>query len=63
MSPILFLAILVALAVAAVLVIGLVSMIKGGEWNKKYGNKLMMARVGLQAVAVVLLMALWMAST
>jgi len=51
------------LCVVASLVLGLVSMMKGGELNKKYGNKLMIARVGFQALAVLLLMALWIAST
>ncbi len=41
-------------AVLAVLVVGLISMIKGGEFNRKYGNRLMRWRVGLQAVALVL---------
>jgi hypothetical protein len=52
-----FLFILIGLAllsVAAVLVLGLVSMTKGGEFNKKYGNKLMQARVIMQGVAIVL---------
>lgn len=34
------------------LVAGMVSMIKGGEFNKKYGNKLMQARVTLQGLAL-----------
>jgi hypothetical protein len=42
------------LAVLAVLVMGLFSMVKGGEFNRKYGNRLMRWRVGLQAVALVL---------
>jgi Hypoxia induced protein conserved region len=41
-------------AVLAVLVLGLFSMVKGGEFNRKYGNRLMRWRVGLQAVALVL---------
>jgi len=40
--------------VLASLVIGIVGMIKGGEFNKKYGNKLMKARVGLQGLALAL---------
>lgn len=40
-----------ASAVAA-LGIGLFSMLKGGEFNKKYGNKLMVARVAAQGLAV-----------
>lgn len=40
-------------AVVLVLIIGLVGMVKGGEFNQKYGNKLMRARVLLQGVALV----------
>lgn len=47
--------ILSMIAVALTMVIGLVAMIKGGEFNKKYGNKLMKARVILQGVALALL--------
>jgi len=38
-------------AVLGVLVLGIVSMLKGGDFNKKYGNKLMQARVILQGLA------------
>jgi hypothetical protein len=44
-----------ALSVLIVLIIGIISMIKGGEFNKKYGNKLMQARVYLQGLALALL--------
>jgi len=40
--------------VVAVLVVGVVSMLKGGPFNAKYSNKLMRARVGLQALALAL---------
>jgi len=43
-------------ATLVVLVVGLVGFFLGGEFNAKYGNKLMRARVALQAVAVVLLL-------
>lgn len=43
------------LLVLAVLGMGLFSMVKGGEFNKKYGNKLMQARVIMQGVALALL--------
>lgn len=45
----------VMLAVVVVLVIGLVLMAKGGKVNEKYGNRLMVARVMLQGLAVLLL--------
>ncbi|MGB4101461.1 MAG: twin transmembrane helix small protein [Alphaproteobacteria bacterium] len=41
-------------AVVAVLGLGVFSMAKGGEFNKKYGNRLMRARLILQGVAVAL---------
>ncbi len=43
------------LAVLAVLFTGIVSMLRGGEFNRKYGNKLMRWRVALQALAVLLI--------
>ncbi len=46
---------LALLAVTGVLALGVASMIRGGEFNKKYGNRLMQARVMLQGVALALL--------
>jgi len=42
-------------AVLIVLLIGVVSMLRGGRFNKQYSNKLMRLRVGLQGLAVVLI--------
>lgn len=57
-------AIVVALvATAAALAAGVVVMLRGGELNRKYGNKLMRARIALQAVAVALVLALYMINT
>jgi hypothetical protein len=39
-------------AVLGVLLIGVFGMAKGGAFNRKYGNKLMRARVILQGVAL-----------
>lgn len=44
--------IVAALSVLGVLAVGLLSMTKGGEFNKKYGNRLMQARVLLQGLAL-----------
>ena len=56
MKQISYIAIGIALlAVVAALGLGLFSMIKGGEFNKKYGNKLMQARVIAQGVALAML--------
>ncbi|MBP7253082.1 MAG: twin transmembrane helix small protein [Alphaproteobacteria bacterium] len=50
-----FLTGLTLLAVVGVLILGLVSLAKGEAFSKKYGNKLMQARIVLQLVAVGLL--------
>ncbi|MEM8588324.1 MAG: twin transmembrane helix small protein [Pseudomonadota bacterium] len=49
------LAIATALATVAVLTTGLIGMARGGEFNQRYGNRLMRWRVGLQAAAIVFL--------
>jgi vancomycin permeability regulator SanA len=46
------------LATLGALVVGVAGFFRGGEFNRKYSNKLMQARVVLQAVAVVLLLML-----
>ena len=43
------------LAVLGVLITGIVSMFRGGEFNDKYGNKLMQMRVIIQFIAVILI--------
>ena len=47
---------LVLFAVLVVLFIGIISMLKGGEFNKRWSNKLMRARVFLQALAIILIL-------
>ena len=47
-------------AVAGVLLLGVVAMLRGGDLNRKYGNILMRWRVGLQAILVGLLLLLWL---
>jgi len=52
------LSIMLALALAAVLgalIVGVVGMLRGGEFHRKYGNKLMQLRVVLQGVALVMI--------
>jgi hypothetical protein len=54
-----FVAALVAialLAVLAVLMTGVLSMAKGGAFNRKYANILMRWRVALQGLAVLLIL-------
>ncbi|SDY50431.1 twin transmembrane helix small protein [Citreimonas salinaria] len=49
------------LAVVAILLFGIGSFAKGGEFNKKYANKLMRLRIAAQFVAVLLiLLFVWM---
>ncbi len=50
-------------ATAVVLAVGVVGFLLGGEFNEKYGNKLMNARVGLQLVAVLIVGMMLMASS
>ena len=51
-----FIIITVLIAVLIVLLIGIISMLKGGEFNKRWGNKLMRARVALQGLAIILIL-------
>lgn len=44
-------------AVAVVLFTGIFGMMRGGNFNRKYGNRLMQLRVGLQFLAIVLIAA------
>ena len=47
----------------AVLFVGIGSFAKGGEFNKKHGNKLMQARVAFQMGALALLGLLFLLSS
>ena len=47
--------IIAMLSVLAVMALGIFSMAKGGDFNKKYGNKIMQARVILQGIALGLI--------
>ena len=47
-------------AVLIVLLMGVVAMIKGGDFNRKYSNKLMRARIALQAFALVIFATAWL---
>ena len=50
--------IFILLATVGVLFLGLFSMARGGEFNRKYGNKLMRFRVAFQAIAILLVLVL-----
>ncbi|WP_189640899.1 twin transmembrane helix small protein [Paramylibacter ulvae] len=55
MSGFYYLIIIACLAVLAVLMLGLGSFTSGGEFNRKYANKIMRWRIILQAIAVILI--------
>lgn len=50
-------AIAACVVVLAVLAVGVFSFAKGGEFNRKYANKIMRLRIVTQAIAVVLILA------
>jgi hypothetical protein len=50
-----FISLLLALAATAgTLAFGLFALLKGGEFNRQYGNRAMQGRILLQAIALVL---------
>ncbi len=49
-------------ATFAVLLFGVIAMLRGGAFNAKYGNRLMRARVALQALAVGLMLVIYLLS-
>jgi ABC-type dipeptide/oligopeptide/nickel transport system permease component len=55
MNTLLVLLLITMIAVVGVLIFGLIAMAKGGEFNEKYGNRMMRWRVAIQAFAVVLI--------
>ncbi len=51
---------LIGISLAAVVLVlagGVVSMFRGGAFNLRWGNRLMRARVALQALAILLILA------
>ena len=56
MSLLSLMIVLAALATAGALGAGVVSMVRGGEYDEKHSNQLMVARVGFQGAALVLLL-------
>jgi hypothetical protein len=49
---------------AVILIMGVSSMAQGGEYDEKHSEQLMFARVGMQAITLVLLfIALYIANT
>ncbi|MCC6008082.1 MAG: twin transmembrane helix small protein [Rhodobacteraceae bacterium] len=56
-DPVFILAALASLAVLVVLAIGIGGFARGGEFNRKHGNRLMRYRIAAQFAAVVLILA------
>lgn len=56
-DPVFVVAAVACLVVLAILLFGIASFAKGGEFNKRNANKIMRWRLGVQFVAVVLLVA------
>lgn len=55
-DPLFVIVVLAVLAVAVVLMLGIGGFAKGGEFNRKYSNKIMRLRIVMQAIAVVLIL-------
>lgn len=56
MDVLYYIVIIVILAVMVILMIGLGAFTVGGDFNKKYANKLMRYRIIGQAIAIVLIL-------
>jgi hypothetical protein len=54
-DPLFIVAGIACLAVLAVLVVGVLGFARGGDFNKKYANKIMRLRLLLQFIAVILI--------
>lgn len=56
-NPLFYVTLFACLAVLAVLLVGVGGFAKGGEFNRKYANKIMRLRLLLQFIAVILIVA------
>lgn len=55
-DPLFLLVVLAVLIVLGILMFGIGTFGKGGDFNKKYANRIMRWRIGAQAVAVALIL-------
>ncbi len=55
-DPLFWLIAVAVLIVLGILMLGIGSFGKGGEWNRKYANKIMRWRIGAQFIAVALIL-------
>ena len=56
-DPLFILVVLSMAAVVVILIIGIGGFGRGGEFNRKYANKLMQLRIAAQLVAVLIILA------
>lgn len=56
-DPLFIVAAIASLAVLAILILGVGSFAKGGEFNRRNANRLMRWRIGAQFIAVILIVA------
>lgn len=56
-DPLFIVAAVAALGVVVVLLIGIMGFARGGEFNRKHGNRMMRYRIYAQALAVALILA------
>ncbi len=57
-SPLFYITLFACLVVVAILLVGVGGFARGGEFNKKYANKIMRLRLLMQFVAVILIVIL-----
>lgn len=55
-DPLFILVVIAVLIVLGILLLGVGSFGKGGEFNRKYANKIMRYRIGAQFIAVLLIL-------
>ncbi|WP_270726124.1 twin transmembrane helix small protein [Shimia sp. Alg240-R146] len=55
-DPLFWVAAIACLSVLVILVIGVGAFAKGGDFNRKYANKLMRLRIAAQFIAVVMIL-------
>ncbi|SFJ04439.1 twin transmembrane helix small protein [Albimonas pacifica] len=55
-QALLWIALIACLAVLGILLFGVSSFARGGDFNRKYANKIMQLRLLAQAIAVVLIL-------
>lgn len=56
-DPLFFVVAFASLAVVVILLVGIAGFARGGEFNRKHGNRLMRYRIAAQFVAVLLILA------